>query len=237
MSEMRYRRQLRSFAEIFEEEPDFRHFLLGMLESQLPVEVQLADLLQQADLILQGYAIGAITYLRIHSLADSVLRVVQACPDPTFKAQWISQLGTLAHPQMTEFLLRLAFQKDEPDSRMAALVALQDGTRPEVVEPLLALAHDTKEPPDVRGCALEALGYQADASIVPRILPFLQAPEAIIRWDALYAVGSLGDIRFASFVKPLLTDNAPVENLPHVSIAEDAHEILQRWQENAHGEA
>ena len=110
---------------------------------------------------------------------------------------------------------------------MAAAYGFQGRKRPGAIAPLLTIAQRTTEYAELRGMAIEALAYQGDKSLLPQILPFLQDPEAVVRWDAVYAVGSLGDESFMSFVEPLLSDCTWATRIQ--TVADEARGVLEMW--------
>jgi hypothetical protein len=228
---MRYRRQIQEHVTNYQHGMmlDLGQFMSALLTSLLPVADQIERVLKQGDpqMIEHAIHIGA-TILRISSLAPAMIHVYNTTSDEDLRFDIIQNLGYLDHDQAHQLLLHVLQHHTDAQLRVAAAYALQSGTRPDAVAPLLAIAHNTAEHPLLRGQAIEALAYQGDESLVTQILPYLQAPEANIRWDALYTVGQLGNMDYAFAIEPLLNDTTVVFG-KNGTIADDVREILDRW--------
>ena len=224
MSEMAYRRQLNNFNH---PDPELVHFVRAILESQLPIPEQLRIVLHLDDVEMQRHAATLAGRLEIDSLAPILIQLNQTTQDHDLQWMTVEALGCLRDPQAEQFLLTVLQSQQETSVRMSAAYAFHGRNRPGTAAPLLAVAQDTAEDPDLRGMVIEALAYQGDKSLLPQILPFLQDAEAVVRWDAVYTVGSLGDASLASYVEPLLNDTTQVNN--QQTVADEAREVLEKW--------
>jgi HEAT repeat protein len=224
MSEMAYRRQLQSFTH---PDPNIESFARMLLESQLPIPEQLRIVLHLDDIEMQRHAATIAGRLEIEALTPILIQLHQTTQDPDLQWMTVEALGCLQDAQAELFLLSVLQSQQETSIRMSAAYAFHGRQRPHTTTALLAIAQDTAEDPDLRGMVIEALAYQGDKSLLPQILPFLQDTEAVVRWDAVYTVGSLGDASFASYVEPLLNDTTRVNNLQ--TVADEAREVLEKW--------
>lgn len=224
MSEMAYRRQLQSFTH---SDHNIEQFARSLLESTLPIPEQLRIVLHLDDIEMQRHAATIAGRLEIDALAPILIQLQQTTQDPDLQWMTVEALGCLQDAQAEKFLLTVLQSQQETSIRMSAAYAFHGHKRPNTTTALLAIAQDTTEDPDLRGMVIEALAYQGDKSLLPQILPFLQDSEAVVRWDAVYTVGALGDASFASYVEPLLNDTTRVNNLQ--TVADEAREVLEKW--------
>lgn len=224
MSEMGYRRQLQNFTHSDE---DLVVFVRAVLESPLPIPEQLHLVLHLDDLDMLRHAVCMAGRLEISELAPVLIGLYETMHDETLQWRTVEALGYMEDEQAHQFLLTLLQSREKTSLRIAAAYAFHGRKRPGTVVPLLTIAQRTTEYAELRGMAIEALAYQGDKSLLPQILPFLQDPEAVVRWDAVYTVGSLGDKSFTSFVEPLVSDCTWATRMQ--TVADEAREVLERW--------
>jgi HEAT repeat protein len=230
MSDKSYRRQLKTYIKHFHA---LKHYgsLVEMLEtllaSQQPIVKQLRMMLTLDDVERVENAISVIGWLKISEFTAQLIALYEAAQDNGLPWTIVTTLGLLENEQAYQFLLTILQDSLETQSRILAAYGLQSGKHPDAVAPLLALAQNTSEDARLRGQAIEALAYQGDKWLLPQILPFLQDSEIIVRWDALYTVGRLGDTSYRRYVEPLLNDTAQATNIQ--SIADEAREVLDAW--------
>ena len=145
---------------------------------------------------------------------------------PDLQLLVLEALSCLEDEQGHQLLLSILQNHPETQFRIQAAYGFHGRKRPGTVTPLLAIAQNTAEEAILRGMAIEALAYQGDKSLLPLILPFLQDAEAVVRWDTIYTVGSLGDASLQSCLEPLLNDTTRINNQ---TVADEAREVLQTW--------
>lgn len=224
MSEMAYRRQLHNFSH---PDSDLVNFVRSMLESRLPIADQLRIALNLDDVEMQRHAATIAGRLEIDALTPTLIKVHETTQDEDLQWMTVEALGCLQDEKAERFLVTLLQSQGETSLRMSAAYAFHGRQRPGVAEQLLSVAQDTAEDADLRGMVIEALAYQGDKSLLPHILPFLQDSEAVVRWDAVYTVGSLGDASLAAYIQPLLNDTTQVNN--QQTVADEAREVLEKW--------
>jgi HEAT repeat protein len=224
MSEMFYRRQLQDFTH---PDSDLVEFVRAMLESTLPIPEQLQMVLHLDDIEMQRHAITMTGRLEISELAPVLIHLYETPSPPDIQLLILEALGDLQDEQALQLLLSVLQNHPDTKFRMKASYAFNGHKRSGTVGPLLAIAQNTAEDPVLRGMTIEALAYQGDKSLLPQILPFLQDVEAVVRWDAVYTVGALGDASLASYIEPLLNDATWATNVQ--TVANEALEILQMW--------
>ena len=88
-----------------------------------------------------------------------------------------------------------ALKSKSIEHRTAAVYALGMMREPRAVTHLEAMVANTKEPPTVRGYAVEALAYLKKRRSFNVLLAALQDQEPEVRWWAAFALGELGDKR------------------------------------------
>lgn len=113
----------------------------------------------------------------------------------------LSSLGNSAVNGLADLLL-------DPETRLLATTALSQIRRPEIIEPLLSVVHDSQVA--VRSTAIEALSSFHDSRIPPILLEALEDGAAMVRKDAVAGLGLRSDLwaelDLLNRLKPLLYD-------------------------------
>jgi HEAT repeat protein len=113
----------------------------------------------------------------------------------------LSSLGNSAVNGLADLLL-------DPETRLLATTALSQIRRPEIIEPLLSVVHDSQVA--VRSTAIEALSSFHDSRIPPILLEALEDSAAMVRKDAVAGLGLRSDLwaelDLLNRLQPLLYD-------------------------------
>lgn len=116
-------------------------------------------------------------------------------------ASALSSLGSSAVGALGELLL-------DPETRLWATTALSQIRRPEIIEPLLRVVHDSQVA--VRSTAIEALSSFHDSRIPPILLEALEDSAAVVRKEAVAGLGLRSDLwaelDLLNRLQPLLYD-------------------------------
>jgi len=106
----------------------------------------------------------------------------------------LTALGVVALPA-----LRTALREADPEARIAAVNALEEIGRPEVVDVLLPTLHDADE--EVRLEAVEALGVVPDRRAVKPLLErYDKDDDSAVRYEILTTLGLIGDPSTVDFL-------------------------------------
>ena len=116
-------------------------------------------------------------------------------------ANALSSLGNSAVEALTGLLA-------DPQTRLLGTTALSQIRRPEIIEPLLSVVHDSQVA--VRSTAIEALSSFHDSRIPPVLLEALEDGAAMVRKEAVTGLGLRSDLwaelDLLNRLKPLLYD-------------------------------
>lgn len=119
-------------------------------------------------------------------------------------ASALSSLGNSAVDALADLLL-------DPETRLLATTALSQIRRPDIIEPLLNVVHDSQVA--VRSTAIEALSSFHDARIPPILLEALKDDAAVVRKEAVTGLGLRSDLwaelGLLNRLQPLLYDFNP----------------------------
>lgn len=100
-------------------------------------------------------------------------------------------LGVFSSPSPAQ-VARQAFNRYDADQRRRSVLLIANapwGGQTPYLQMYRMLLHDPD--PTVRAAALRALGMHGKASDVPRIVPYLDDPSALVRWEAARALQRL----------------------------------------------
>jgi HEAT repeat protein len=93
--------------------------------------------------------------------------------------------------------------RSEEDIRYAAIKVLGELARPEALALLVEKLRDPS--PEVRAVTIEALAQYRDASLVPRLIPFLEENDGMLDAEAALALGRIGNAALAEPLMKLLS--------------------------------
>lgn len=147
-------------------------------------------------------------------VAPRLARVLRDDPDAVVREQAAWALGRLEGGVAWDAVVRAARADERPEVRFASLNALafmwsigEPERRARGLAAAAAALDDPSEQADVRGMAVEALGYHLgwqeapDEELVARVERALDDPDAVVRYDAAFALGQCGGLPAAA---PLL---------------------------------
>jgi HEAT repeat protein len=157
-----------------------------------------------ADLELRWFAariLGEFNHPTVISTLIDLLKIAEDEDLVAMAATALSNLGNSAVDALTSLLA-------DSQTRLLATKSLSQIRRPEIIEPLLGVVHDSEV--SVRATAIEALSSFHDSRIPPVLLDALDDRAAVVRKEAAIGLGLRSDLReeldLLNRLKPLLYD-------------------------------
>lgn len=134
----------------------------------------------------------------------TLVNLLKTAEDEDLAAMAANALSSLGNSAVDALAGLLA----DPQTRLLGTTALSQIRRPEIIEPLLSVVHDSQVA--VRSTAIEALSSFHDSRIPPVLLEALADPAAVVRKEAVTGLGLRSDLwaqlGLLSRIKPLLYD-------------------------------
>lgn len=134
----------------------------------------------------------------------TLVNLLKTAEDEDLAAMAANALSSLGNSAVDALAGLLA----DPQTRLLGTTALSQIRRPEIIEPLLSVVHDSQVA--VRSTAIEALSSFHDSRIPPVLLEALADPAAVVRKEAVTGLGLRSDLwaqlGLLNRIKPLLYD-------------------------------
>ena len=134
----------------------------------------------------------------------TLVNLLKTAEDEDLAAMAANALSSLGNSAVDALAGLLA----DPQTRLLGTTALSQIRRPEIIEPLLSVVHDSQVA--VRSTAIEALSSFHDSRIPPVLLEALDDQAAIVRKEAVTGLGLRSDLwaqlGLLNRIKPLLYD-------------------------------
>ena len=176
--------------------------------------------------------------LRAREALPELLKIA-AGEDDKLSWQALVAIGAIGSRRATRSILRLLRSTKSPIARHGMVMALTQLADERARAALTRIAGDSREKPNVRGLAAEALGLLRRKKRTSWFLiQALQDPSPEVRFGSLCAIGAINERRALPFVRELLNDAAVVDGKE--SVGERASLVLSsletsRRDSSAHG--
>lgn len=159
---------------------------------------------EEADLELRWFAARILGEFNHPTVIATLIDLLKTAEDEDLAAMAATALSNLGNAAVDALSSLLA----EPQTRLLATKSLSQIRRPEIIEPLLGVVHDSDIA--VRATAIEALSSFHDSRIPPVLLNALDDCAAVVRKEAAIGLGLRFDLQdeldLLNRLKPLLYD-------------------------------
>jgi HEAT repeat protein len=159
---------------------------------------------EDADLELRWFAARILGEFNHPTVISTLIDLLKTAEDEDLVAMAATALSNLGNSAVDALTSLLA----DPQTRFLATKSLSQIRRPEIIEPLLGVVHDSDA--SVRATAIEALSSFHDSRIPPVLLDALDDRAAVVRKEAAIGLGLRSDLReeldLLNRLKPLLYD-------------------------------
>ncbi|MBD0343303.1 MAG: HEAT repeat domain-containing protein [Coleofasciculus sp. Co-bin14] len=157
-----------------------------------------------ADLELRWFAARVLGEFNHPTVITTLIDLLKTAEDEDLVAMAVTALSNLGNSAVDALTSLLA----DSQTRFLATKSLSQIRRPEIIEPLLGVVHDSEV--SVRATAIEALSSFHDSRIPPVLLDALDDRAAVVRKEAVIGLGLRSDLReefdLLNRLKPLLYD-------------------------------